>query len=67
MPFILCHIKPGLSDSRKRQLMREIIAVTQEAIDDDPKLTNVVLHEHPAVNMSVSGRIAGDVAGSGRA
>jgi phenylpyruvate tautomerase PptA (4-oxalocrotonate tautomerase family) len=64
MPFIHCHIKPGLSESRKRQLMREIIAVTQEAIDDDPKLTNVVLHEHPGVNMSVSGRIEGDVEGA---
>jgi 4-oxalocrotonate tautomerase family enzyme len=57
MPFIECHITTGLSDRQKRQLLQKIVAATREAIDDDPRLTNVVLHEHPAVNLSVSGRI----------
>lgn len=60
MPFIECHITTGLSDGQKRQLLRKIVAATREAIDDDPRLTNVVLHEHPAVNLSVSGRIGGE-------
>lgn len=64
MPFIECHIAAGLSERRKGQLIREIVAVTHEAIGSDPKIINVVLHEHPAVNLSVSGRIEGEMAGS---
>ena len=62
MPFIECHITAGLSEPRKRQLIREIVEVTHEAIGSDPKIINVVLHEHPAVNLSVSGRIEGEIA-----
>jgi 4-oxalocrotonate tautomerase len=57
MPFIECHIATGLSEARKRQLIRDIVTVTHEAIDSDPKIINVVLHEHPAVNLSVSGQV----------
>lgn len=64
MPFIECHIAAGLSERRKGQLIREIVAVTHEAIGSDPKIINVVLHEHPAVNLSVSGRIEGEMAAS---
>jgi 4-oxalocrotonate tautomerase family enzyme len=60
MPFIQCHLAEGLSDERKRQLIRDIIVVTHDTIDDDPKLINIVLHEHPAVNLCVSGRISGE-------
>jgi 4-oxalocrotonate tautomerase len=62
MPFIECHIAAGLSEQRKGQLIREIVEVTHEAIGSDPKIINVVLHEHPAANLSVSGRIEGDIA-----
>ena len=64
MPFIECHISAGLSEPRKRQLIREIVEVTHEAIGSDPKIINVVLHEYPAVNLSVSGRIEGEIAAS---
>jgi 4-oxalocrotonate tautomerase/trans-3-chloroacrylic acid dehalogenase beta subunit len=60
MPFIECHITAGLSEPRKRQLIRDIVAVTHEAIDSDPKIINVVLHEYPAANLSVSGRVDGE-------
>jgi 4-oxalocrotonate tautomerase family enzyme len=64
MPFIQFHIAAGLSESRKRKLLQQITEVVHEAIDDDPKLVNVVLHEHPALNLMVSGRV--DVGGSGK-
>ena len=60
MPFIECHITAGLSEPRKRQLIREIVEVTHDAIGSDPKIINVVLHEHPAVNLSVSSRVEGE-------
>jgi phenylpyruvate tautomerase PptA (4-oxalocrotonate tautomerase family) len=45
MPFIEGRIERGLSDSRKRELFRQIIDLVHKAIDDDPKLVNVVVHE----------------------
>jgi 4-oxalocrotonate tautomerase len=60
MPFIECHITTGLSEARKRQLIHEIVEVTHDAIGSDPKIINVVLHEHPSVNLSVSGRVDTD-------
>jgi 4-oxalocrotonate tautomerase family enzyme len=59
MPFIEFHIASGLSDSSKRKLLQQAIEVVHEAIDDDPKLVNVVLHEYPKLNLMVSGRIDG--------
>lgn len=60
MPFIECHIKSGLSQERRVQLIRDIIQVTHEAIGSDPKIINVILHEHPAGNISISSRINGE-------
>jgi 4-oxalocrotonate tautomerase/trans-3-chloroacrylic acid dehalogenase beta subunit len=60
MPFIECHIAAGLSEAAKRQLIRNIVVVTHEAIDSDPKIINVVLHEHPAIHLCVSGHVDGD-------
>jgi 4-oxalocrotonate tautomerase len=60
MPFIECHIKEGLSHERREKLMRDIIQVTHESIGSDPKIINVIIHEHPAGNISVSSRINGE-------
>jgi 4-oxalocrotonate tautomerase/trans-3-chloroacrylic acid dehalogenase beta subunit len=60
MPFIECHIKEGLSRERREKLMRDIIQVTHESIGSDPKIINVIIHEHPAGNISVSSRINGE-------
>jgi 4-oxalocrotonate tautomerase len=59
MPFIECHITRGLTPERRHRLIRDIIEVTHEAIGSDPKIINVVLHEHGPDNVSVSGRIGG--------
>ncbi|MCX4162923.1 MULTISPECIES: tautomerase family protein [Paraburkholderia] len=59
MPFIECHIKTGLSYERREQLIRDIIQVTHDSIGSDPKIINVIVHEHPAENISVSSRIDG--------
>jgi 4-oxalocrotonate tautomerase len=60
MPFIECHITAGLTRERRRQLIHDIVQVTHEAIGSDPKIINVVLHEHSADNLSVSSRIDGE-------
>ena len=62
MPYIECHIATGLTKARKTQLIRDIVQVTHESIGSDPKIINVLLFEHPADNMSISGRIHGEVA-----
>jgi 4-oxalocrotonate tautomerase len=58
MPFIEAHIAAGLSCARKRQLIRDIVQVAHEAIGSDPKIINVVIHEHETPNMCISGRVA---------
>lgn len=60
MPFIECHIKQGLTRERRAQLMRDIIQVTHDSIGSDPKIINVIIHEHPAENISISSRINGE-------
>jgi 4-oxalocrotonate tautomerase/trans-3-chloroacrylic acid dehalogenase beta subunit len=60
VPFIECHITAGLSPARREQLIRDIIQVTHDSIGSDPKIINVILHEHPAANISVSSRINGE-------
>lgn len=60
MPFIECHVKQGLSQERRERLMRDIIQVTHDSIGSDPKIINVIIHEHPATNISVSSRINGE-------
>src|SRR5258707_7151053 len=72
MPYIECHIATGLTKARKTQLIRDIVKVTHESIGSDPKIINVLLFEHPADNMSISGRIHGgeapkQVVGKGQA
>ena len=62
MPYIECHIATGLTKARKTQLIRDIVKVTHESIRSDPKIINVLLFEHPADNMSISGRIHGEEA-----
>ncbi len=57
MPYIECHIAAGLTKARKTQLIRDIVKVTHKSIGSDPKIINVLLFEHPADNMSISGRI----------
>ena len=60
MPYIECHIATGLSMARRTQLVRDIVNVTHESIGSDPKIINVLLFEHPADHMSISGRIHGE-------
>jgi 4-oxalocrotonate tautomerase len=60
MPFIQAHIAAGLSHARKRQLIREIVTVTSEAIGSDRKIINVLIHEHDEMNMCISGRVPDD-------
>jgi 4-oxalocrotonate tautomerase/trans-3-chloroacrylic acid dehalogenase beta subunit len=60
MPYIECHIASGLTQSRKKQLIRDIVKVTHETIGSDPKIINVLLFEHSPENMSISGRIHGE-------
>ena len=62
MPYIECHIAAGLTETRKTELIRDIVKITHEAIGSDPKIINVLLFEHPAGNMSISGRIHGEEA-----
>ncbi|WP_442808341.1 tautomerase family protein [Trinickia soli] len=60
MPFIECHIKQGLTRERRERLMRDIIQITHDSIGSDPKIINVIIHEHPAENISISSRINGE-------
>jgi 4-oxalocrotonate tautomerase family enzyme len=60
MPYIECRIAVGLSAERKRALIREIVRVTHEAINSDPKIINVLIDEQPVQNMCISGRVADD-------
>jgi 4-oxalocrotonate tautomerase family enzyme len=62
VPYIECHIATGLTKARKTQLIRDIVKVTHESVGSDPKIINVLLFEHPADNMSISGRIHGEEA-----
>jgi phenylpyruvate tautomerase PptA (4-oxalocrotonate tautomerase family) len=67
VPFIECHISAGLTQERRSELIHDIIQVTHDAIGSDPKIINVVLHEHPAGNLSVSSRIDGEAFKAGSA
>jgi phenylpyruvate tautomerase PptA (4-oxalocrotonate tautomerase family) len=58
--FIECHIRSGLTVERRELLIRDIIQVTHDSIGSDPKIINVILHEHPAESISVSSRINGE-------
>lgn len=60
MPFIQVHIAKGLSETRRKQLIRDIVKVTNESIGSDPKIINTILVEHEPENLSISGRIHGE-------
>jgi 4-oxalocrotonate tautomerase/trans-3-chloroacrylic acid dehalogenase beta subunit len=64
MPFVQCHIATGLSDDRKRQLIRDIVAATHQAIGSSPDTVNVVVHEYPRTNLSMSNYINESAKGS---
>jgi 4-oxalocrotonate tautomerase family enzyme len=66
MPYIECHIVTGLSQPRKAKLIGDIVKVTHESIGSDPKIINVILHEHPEHNMAVSGHVYGEASKSVR-
>jgi 4-oxalocrotonate tautomerase/trans-3-chloroacrylic acid dehalogenase beta subunit len=64
MPFVQCHITIGLSDDRKRQLIRDIVAAANQAIGSSPDTVNVVVHEYPRTNLSMSSYIDESARGS---
>lgn len=51
MPFIQCHIKPGLSAEQKHRLMQDLTEATHVTLGSDPKFVTVVIYEHDAPNM----------------
>ncbi|WP_433188089.1 tautomerase family protein [Actinoallomurus sp. CA-150999] len=60
MPFIQISIPMRLEDDAKTRLIQEVIDRTHEAVGSDPAIINVVVHELPQSNMSVSGKIFAD-------
>ncbi len=59
-PFDECHSEQGLTRERWEKTMRDIVKVTYDSIDSDPKIVNVITHEHPAENVGVSSRVNGE-------
>jgi len=55
MPFIQCDIEQGLSDEKKRRLVKRMVEVTHKAIGSANAHINVVLREHPSVNIAEAG------------
>ena len=50
-----------MAPERREQRIRDIIQVTtHDSIGLEPKVINVIVHQHPAVTISVSGRIHGE-------
>jgi 4-oxalocrotonate tautomerase family enzyme len=56
MPFIQCDIEQGLSDEQKTEIVRRMVDVTHAAIGSACEHINVVLREHPAVNLGETGK-----------
>jgi len=56
MPFIQCDIEEGLSDEQKIEIVRRMTEVTHQAIGSSVAHINVVLREHPSVNLGETGR-----------
>lgn len=56
MPFIQCDIEQGLSDEQKVEIVRRMTQVTHNAIGSSVAHINVVLREHPSVNLGETGR-----------
>jgi phenylpyruvate tautomerase PptA (4-oxalocrotonate tautomerase family) len=55
MPFIQCDLEQGLSDTQKRELVRRMAEITHKAIGSAMGHINVVLREHPSVNLVEAG------------
>jgi 4-oxalocrotonate tautomerase/trans-3-chloroacrylic acid dehalogenase beta subunit len=50
VPFVL-------APEVKAKLVQDVIVRTHEAVGSDPAIINVVIHELPAENVSVGGRV----------
>jgi len=57
MPQLYCNIPKGVPQEKKKQMVREIIKVTHEAVGSDPTIINVVVYEIEPSNMAVNGEI----------
>ena len=55
MPYIQCDLEQGLSNSQKKELVRRMAEVTHRAIGSAMAHINVVLREHPSVNLLEAG------------
>jgi len=58
MPFIQCDLEIGLSDEKKRLLVKRMTDITHDAIGSAYRHINVVLREHPKSNLGVGGEAA---------
>jgi 4-oxalocrotonate tautomerase len=58
MPQLLCKIPAGLlTPAKKKEMLREIIQVTHEAVDSDPKIINVVVLEIERADYAINGEV----------
>jgi phenylpyruvate tautomerase PptA (4-oxalocrotonate tautomerase family) len=57
MPQLYCNIPAGVPEAKKKEMIREIIKVTHEAVGSDPKIINVIVYEIDPSNMAVNGEI----------
>jgi len=55
MPYIQCDLEQGLSDDQKRELVRRMAEATNKAIGSAMAHINIVLREHPSVNLFETG------------
>lgn len=55
MPYTQCDLEQGLSDSQKKELVRRMAEVTHKAIGSAMAHINVVIREHPSVNLLEAG------------
>jgi 4-oxalocrotonate tautomerase len=59
MPQLLCKVPVGLlTPEKKKQMLREIVKVTHEAVESDPKIINIVVVEIEPSNMVINGEVA---------
>ncbi len=57
MPFIQCDIQAGLSDAQKKELVERFTQITHDSIGSAVAHINVVLREHPGVNLGEAGQV----------
>jgi len=51
MPLIQCHVAKGMSPERKRGLMSDLVEVTSQTLNADPRTITLIIHEHEADNI----------------